>query len=80
MKVICINNKPLHYSHTDLHNLVEGKIYEVLRETKGTLFLGYELKNVPCSNHLGYRRERFIPLSEIDEMKLVNSNTIKEVV
>ncbi len=71
---MCINNKP--FSDTpcvsDLKKLIEGDCYTVLYTTDGRSTKGYVLEEVDSIlNPLGFRIERFIPLSDIDETELV---------
>jgi hypothetical protein len=83
MKVICIdagNKKRGDGSIGDATELIEGAVYTVVDETMsqyGTY--GFLLKEVKSTYHdEGYfRSDRFVPLSDIDEMELVENNKEK---
>jgi len=67
MKVICIDNKP------DCPELVEGEVYTARQSD--AFADSYKLRECPYDPIDGvitsYRKERFIPLSQIDEMELL---------
>lgn len=68
MKVICIDAQLRPHSTQDKNNfnLIEGELYTVLGEFKGfDGRIGYELME-NAGNSL-YDRDRFIPISEINE-------------
>lgn len=69
MKVICIDATPRIYPTC---NLKEGERYTVQRES--SCRHGYILKEIksPHNYEGSYWKDRFIPLSEIDEMQLIN--------
>jgi hypothetical protein len=78
MKVLCIDNKPYPTS-TDLvalSKLKEGNTYTVIKVTNGAE-TGFVLKEVTTINKKGFWDKRFISLSEIDEMELVNKHELE---
>lgn len=80
MKVICINNGPLKNSIGKVWcapELIEGHTYTVINEIKNS----YTLKEVSIEegNFHGFNKDRFIPLSEIDETE-ISYNSQKQLV
>lgn len=77
MKVICIDAKWRPHTTPDKNNfrLVESENYTVLGEFKGSSGrYGYEL--MENAGDSLYDKDRFIPLSEIDELILVNNKEL----
>ncbi len=77
MRVICIDAKPRKYTN-GIMDISEGEIYEVektLLSNMGNmmhLLVGhYDYTNY--GERIGYAADRFIPLSNIDELQLTNS-------
>lgn len=78
MKVICIDSKDNGYG--DCNELVEGNEYIVTDSWIGRYSQNpyYSLLGFNCiRGERGYQQYRFIPLSEIDELELVNEKEIK---
>lgn len=79
MKVICIDDVPRSYSIDcpSGFNIKEGDVYTVIDEwiAERTGKLLYELEE--DTDHYGFEADRFIPLSNIDEMDL--SEALQEV-
>lgn len=78
-KVICVDNKIRNYSHSGdiLSRIKEGSIYEVYDErlgrgTDGTIELVYYLTGIN-ERPKGLAANRFIKISDIDEIQLVNN-------
>jgi hypothetical protein len=73
MKMICINNKPLPTTPdeylSDLNLIKEGDTYIVTWVLPSD---GYLLKDVNCNNPAGFNPTRFVEISDIDELELVN--------
>lgn len=69
MKVICINNGPLENNAGEIWTapeLAEVTTYTIIR-----CVAGYHLKEVECKLAGGFDKRRFIPISTIDEMELL---------
>ena len=77
-KVICIDNKDGSNKVASIL-LVEGKTYNVSQSPIwGDSYIVDGILFNPKNGHtICFKKHRFIPLSEIDEMELVNNN--KEV-
>lgn len=75
MKVLCINNKFLDKAcnrNEYLSQLKEFEEYTVTQFTPDFFDGFYHLLEIPTPPTIGFAAERFVPLSEIDEMELVN--------
>ncbi len=77
MRVICIENAVLNkmYCTTEGNLLEVGKTYTVIGEgvNPDTGNECYVLSEVKSTNRIGgFNKSRFIPLSNIDELELVN--------
>jgi hypothetical protein len=73
MKVICIDAKRRPYSYGP-EVLTEGDIYTIKRVTTGFGKNGYRAtayELVEINNKAVFSADRFIPLSQIDEMELL---------
>lgn len=70
MRVICINNKPFAFSDYPhcASLLKEGEIYTVINESSDS----YSLDEIKHPYAGTWYKQRFIPLSSIDETELVN--------
>lgn len=76
MKVICIDNKIIKGAGNKyIYLLIEGCIYTVASSKYDCdNDYSYKLKELPA--YILWNARRFIPLSEIDEMELVNEKTL----
>lgn len=74
MKVMCINNKPIHginVLNTHLNLISEGETYTVEQFVMTPNKIGmYILKEVTHPDCIGYSAARFIPTSDIDETEM----------
>ena len=78
MRLICINNGPI-YNYLlkrafSVPELIEGEVYTVKKESN----TWYELIEISPKNtsFYGFRKERFVPTSDLDEMELVNEKVL----
>lgn len=83
MRVMCIDGVKAGtedlisgYKATDANVIIEGETYTVVGTMVYKGVTGYALAGMPPSNF--YKSSRFAPLSEIDEMELVNSQELQE--
>lgn len=80
MKVLCINTGPIWNPYLkqsfSTPELTEGEPYIV---EKVTYSGDYQLVGVKCNFVCGFRHERFIPISDIDETEM-ERNYVKEKV
>lgn len=83
MRVICINNGPLTERgiKSSAPELTEGEVYTV---TGLSATGGYVLKEVtPKQNRsfyvLGWIKDRFIPLSTIDETEMIRETNLQKI-
>lgn len=81
MKVICVDAKITSDTHPMFKNpnLIEGNVYNVEFEVPaedryGNYIVSYKLYEFPPP--YAFAKNRFIPLSEIDEMELVNEKEL----
>lgn len=73
MKVICIDTTPsdITFDLEALYKLIEGDVYTAYNSPHPD---GLFLVEVPTKNPAGFNKNRFIPLSQIDEKKLIEEN------
>lgn len=74
MKVICIDNTTGPDSELPV-DLIMGKIYTVVDSRNHRNILWYELEGRP---HSEYSSDGFAPLSDIDEMEILNKQELQE--
>ena len=78
MKVICIDGQPRHYTSDVTKMAKEGCIYTPVGEAVILSVPAYKLAEFPNDDiiQFWFAKDRFIPLSEIDEMELVNEKQL----
>jgi hypothetical protein len=84
MRVICIDAKDKPFCYPVDGAITEGEIYTVVRISNLSRDINDRIESHPVYllegiSDFGFGVERFIPLSEIDEMELELINSIEEV-
>ena len=77
MKMKCINQKT--WVHHDTHQIEDGPIFgEIVTVVGDVTPYGYDLKEWPCPDDFGWRKDLFVPVVRIDCTKEI-AESFKEV-